>query len=216
MASQVSQSCEVKQALESSLSTERLEKYLSHAGGDFDQALFLYERNMRIASAFYIPLQCLEVCLRNKMHDELTRKYGVDWYVNGQPGFNREAVILISNVVHEIGKAKASVKPGAVVAELSFGFWVSILGRRYDATVWRAALTKAFQENGKNMKRDRVHSRLNVLRRFRNRVAHHEPIFDRDLAAVHAELIEAIGWLCPDTAEWTARQSQVVGLISEV
>jgi hypothetical protein len=81
------------------------------------------------------------------------------------------------------------------------------------STIWRLALTKAFRENGKGMKRDRIHSRLNALRRFRNRVAHQEPIFARDLKSVHGELIEAIGCLCPDTAAWTGEQSQVLSVI---
>lgn len=214
MTSQVLRSSETKRALESSLSPERLQKYLHSTGGDLDTALSLYERNMRLASAFYVPLQCLEVCLRNKLHMELTQKYSSDWYTNGKVELSRDTAISISNAIHQIENSKSGMTAGAVIAELSFGFWVSILGRRYDATIWRSALTKAFKDNGKNMKRDPIHQRLNALRRFRNRVAHHEPIFDRDLTAVHSELIEAIGWLCPRTADWTFKQSQVLNVIA--
>lgn len=204
----------INDALQSTLSSERLRKYLANANGNLDRALCLYERNMRLSSAFYVPLQCLEVCLRNKMHNELAKKYGAEWYVNGKPGLQVGTVKRISDVIHELGKSGSQTTPGAVVAELSFGVWVSLLGTAYDATLWRSALANAFQEHGKNMRRDRVHGRLNALRRFRNRVAHHEPIFDRKLTDVHAELIEAIAWLCRDTSVWAASQSQVLPVIS--
>ena len=200
--------------LRSTLSPKQLKKYLANAQGDLDGALCLYERNMRLSSAFYIPLQCLEVCLRNKLHAKLVQKYGADWYVNGKAGLHVGSVTRISDVIHELGKSRTPVTPGAVVAELSFGFWVSLLGTAYDATLWRFAVAGAFQEKGKNIRRDRVHGRFNALRRFRNRVAHHEPIFDRDLQSVHAELIEALAWLCPETSAWAASQSQVLRVIS--
>ncbi|MFO0437906.1 MAG: hypothetical protein ACK5YD_05205, partial [Phenylobacterium sp.] len=55
---------------------------------------------------------------------------------------------------------------------------------------------------------DRVHRRLNALRRLRNRIAHHEPIFHRDLETDHAEVIEAIRWMSADTADWAMLTSR--------
>jgi hypothetical protein len=81
---------QTKRALELSLSAERLQTYLRHVADDLDAALALYEKNMRLASAFYIPLQCLEVCLRNKMHAELTQKYGANWYASGNVELTRD------------------------------------------------------------------------------------------------------------------------------
>jgi hypothetical protein len=107
-----------------------------------------------------------------------------------------------------LAQSRKAITLGAVVAELSFGFWVSLLGPRYDATLWRASLYRAFRENGARMKRDRVHGRFNALRRFRNRIAHHEPIFLNNLANTHAEIIEATNWMCSDTAAWTLHISR--------
>jgi hypothetical protein len=39
---------------------------------------------------------------------------------------------------------------------------------------------------------------------------------DRDILAVHTELIEAIGWLCRDTATWTAGESRVVPIFASL
>ena len=65
--------------LESALSRERLQKYLVAEGDNLDLALRLYERNMRISEAFYVPLQGLEVCLRNSAHNQMCATYGPGW-----------------------------------------------------------------------------------------------------------------------------------------
>ena len=85
-------------------------------------------------------------------------------------------------------------RSGDVVAELKFAFWVGLPSAQSDATPWRRAICKGFQ-TGSGRKRSDVHGRFNMLRRFRNRIAHHEPVFRRDLSVDHAEILEAIGWV---------------------
>jgi hypothetical protein len=60
----------------------------------------------------------------------------------------------------------------------------------------------------RTISRDRLSKYLatnsgDMIRRFRNRVAHHEPILSGDLPARHREIIETIGWMCPLTASWS-------------
>lgn len=150
----------------------------------------------------------MEICLRNHIDLRLAAAYGQDWMINGTPPLRGGAHAQINAAIADLHQANAQPTPGAIVAELSFGFWVSLLGPRYDATLWRSAIAKAFRENGRGMRRDRVHGRFNMLRRFRNRVAHHEPIFHQDLTGVHQETLEAIAWMCPDTAAWAAHHSR--------
>ena len=195
-------------ALEKSLSRQRLDKYLAATGGHLDDALALYERNTRLSQAFYSPLQAMEICLRNGLNDRLVVAYGSDWHQNGRAPFERDAVNNILDAVKWLSQSNTPITLGAIVAELSFGFWVGILGPRYDATLWRQALHSAFRENGSPMKRRRVHSRFNALRRFRNRIAHHEPIFLQNLPGRHDETIEATSWLCAQTAAWALHHSR--------
>lgn len=198
----------INTALEKHLSRERLEKYLARTGGDLDKALALYERNTRLSEAFYTPLQCLEVCFRNRLSLELKTTYGDDWFRPGKVPFERDAVDEIVAVVEDLKVRGKAVTTGAVVAELRFGFWVAMLGPRYDAGLWRKALFRAFLKDGRTPKRGAVHGRLNAVRRFRNRIAHHEPILFRDLPATHNEIIEATQWMCPETAAWAAHHSR--------
>ncbi len=198
----------INASLEISLSAERLSKYLTASGGNLDAALALYERNTRLSESFYAPLQCMEICLRNCLNLKLQKAYGLDWFQNGKAPLLRDAIESILKAVTDLQQARTPITSGGIVAELSFGFWVALLADRYDATLWRQALHSTFRENGGPMKRKRVHGRFNALRRFRNRIAHHEPIFLNDLQNRHAEIIEATSWLCANTAAWTLHHSR--------
>jgi Abi-like protein len=198
----------INASLQVSLSPERLSKYLTATGGDLNAALALYERNTRLAESFYSPLQSMEICLRNKLAAKLATRYGPNWFQNGVPPLRHDAVQSILDAVTGLQQSRTPITPGGIVAELSFGFWVGLLGPRYDATIWRQSLHSAFRENGAPMRRDRVHGRFNALRRFRNRIAHHEPIFLQNLPDRHAEIIEATSWMCGDTAAWSVFHSR--------
>lgn len=196
-------------ALERALSRTRLTRYLADSNGILDSALSLYERNARLAEAFYRPLQSLEVCLRNHLSNELALRYGANWFRNGGPPLGDDALDKIDRAMDDLERAGRVVTPGAVVAELSFGFWVIVLGRRYDATLWRTAFASVFLEGGRRMARQKVHNRMDSIRRFRNRVMHHEPIYHLDPAQMHADILQAIAWICPDSAAWAWEHSRI-------
>ena len=69
-------------ALEQSLSLERLDGYVRSAKGDRISAIRLYERNTRLSGSLYGVVQGLEICLRNAIHRILYSAYGADWYEN--------------------------------------------------------------------------------------------------------------------------------------
>ena len=190
------------------LTRERLGKYLKAASGDLDRALALYERNSRLAEAFYTPLQTLEICLRNRIHRTLSTTYGSEWFEAASAPLQSDIRQDIRRAKEVVSKSRKAETPGRIVAELNFGSWIGLLGPRYDATLWRGSLFRAFNGYGRNMRRDRVHRRLNALRRLRNRIAHHEPIFHRDLETDHAEVIEAIRWMSLEAADWVQSMSR--------
>jgi len=196
-------------AIEAALSTPRLARYLHDSGGIMDSALSLYERNARIAEAFYRPLQSLEVCLRNHMNRQLTAQYAASWFRTAGPPFDQETIDKIDAAINELRRAGRAASTGAVVAELNFGFWVILLSKRYDTNLWRTTFSSAFREGGRRIARQRVHNRMNDIRSFRNRVFHHEPIYHLNPEQVHADIIEAIAWLCPESAAWAWEHSRV-------
>jgi hypothetical protein len=206
-------------ALETSLSPERMATYVQAAGGDLERALRLYTWNTAASAAFYGPLQGLEVALRNAMHRQLRAVYGEDWYDNPACGLDAGGLDRLGAAKMDLQKGGYHIDSPHVIAALPFGFWVSLLGkggrgpapdtrkRNYDMTLWRKALYKAFPHSRKS--RVDTHSPLDYLRTFRNRIAHHEPIFNRHLKADFQSILEVTGWICPDTVAWIKHHSRV-------
>ena len=197
----------INASLERTISRDRLTKYLLATANDLDASLTLYERNTRLSEAMYSPLQSLEVCLRNSINIEMRLAYGDDWLTNGAAPLAPNAHRMIQDAVTECG---AAYTINDLVAELKFAFWVGLTGPGYDASLWRSVIHKAFRAQG-GKKRDRVNRRLNAIRRFRNRVAHHEPIF-ATANQLHAECLETIGWMCGHTCAWATEQSRFVAV----
>lgn len=63
------------------------------------------------------------------------------------------------------------------------------------------------------MRRVDAHARLDYLRTFRNRIAHHEPIFARHLVADHDSILLATGWISAEMRDWIAHHSRVPRLL---
>lgn len=207
-------SLQINRSLERTLSRERLNKYLAETEQNLDTAIKLYEVNTRISEAFYTPLQCLEICFRNTIHREMSGVYGEDWLTAAATPLAPDSRRMIGEATRQLRSGGKPLSPGSVVAELKFAFWVGLLRRHYDASIWRTAIYRVFLP-GDGKRRDFVHGRFNAIRRFRNRIAHHEPIFNREPSKTHSEIIEAIGWMCKDTAAWAAHNSRVPAVIAE-
>ncbi len=208
--------------LETALSHERLSTYLDAAGGDREQAIRLHAWNTAVSAAFYGPLQGLEVALRNAMHSRLADRYGPAWYDQPGAGLDRGAVARTAGAKSELARDGHGDDPPRIVAALSFGFWVSLLGpggrteaghkANYEMTLWRPALRGAFAHRAK-LRRRQAHHPLNTLRILRNRVAHHEPIFARDLTADHERVLEVAGWISPAVRTWLEHHSRAPAVI---
>ena len=208
--------------LETALSRDRLSTYLGAAGGSREGAVRLYAWNTAVCAAFYGPLQGLEVALRNAMHRRLAERYGPTWYDYPGAGLDRGAKGRIADARSELTRDGHGDGPPRIVAALSFGFWVSLLGpggrteaghrANYQMTLWRPALRGAFAHRA-TLTRKQAHRPLNALRILRNRLAHHEPIFARDLIADHARILDVAGWISPAARTWIEHHSRAPAVI---
>ena len=213
---------EILDDLEVFLSRERLGTYLEAAQENREEAVRLHVWNTAVSAAFYGPLQGLEVALRNAMNRSLSERYGEAWYNDGRAGFDRGALERIGNARAELARDGHPDDPHRIVAALSFGFWVSLLGpggRRapghranYEMTLWRPALRGAFPHRVP-LTRKQAHRPLNALRTLRNRIAHHEPIFAQNLVEDHERLLEVAGWISPATRAWIEHHSRVATVL---
>jgi hypothetical protein len=195
-------------SIERTITKERLTRYLGATGQDVSRALELYEYNVRLSEVLYGLLHGLEVTVRNAEHHALTASYGTPaWY---------DAVPLSPYWTDQLAKAKAKPgvagKPGKVVAELTFGFWIDLLQNSNHMSLWVGRkLHRAFP----NARRRRavIHGRLKAIQLLRNRISHHEPIltaanalYNGDGVLTLPQLLECVEWVCADTAQWMKAQ----------
>ena len=174
------------------LSAARFAPYLTECGGDSSAALRLYLWNIDVSTAFYPLLHFTEVTLRNALHRELVAQFGrADWWA---------CAPLTDNGRRMVKKAEGAIfapdsprNPDDLVAKLTFGFWVSLLGRAYDRTLWVPALHRAFPHY--RGRRDGLHAELGKAVWLRNRVMHYEPIHRRDLSADHAMIYRLFDYM---------------------
>ena len=191
------------------LSAARFSTYLKACHNDAHLAIRLYAWNIEVSAALWGGFSVLEICLRNAIHRQLTILTSrEDWW-------NAPTITLHHEQADMITKAETFVRsskgPGYsandVVAELTLGFWTSLLANRYHQRLWVPALNYAFPHwNGR---RGTLQQRLERLRRLRNRIAHHEPIFNRDLMLDHDDILGVLACIDPAARDWVTDESRL-------
>lgn len=168
------------------MSAERLGPYESEMGSPAG-AVALYEWNSAVSAALFETLGAVEVIIRNAFHQQLAVRHaersGVGpWYVGGWIDDKGRKDVRTARE-RATSRGRQPELEGKVVAELSFGFWRYLVAKRYQATAW-PALQKAFPRHpaGPSVPRRDIDDRMQRVHVLRNRVAHHEPVFRRDLA----------------------------------
>jgi hypothetical protein len=159
-------------------------------------ALRLYWWNIEVSAALYPDLHFLQIFLRNALHEELSYQYArADWWATVQ--LAGEGANMISAARRRLERTCGRTpNSDDVVAAMPFGFWVSLLSRSNETTMWRPALYRAFRP-GYRGSRSEMHRRFERVRRLRNRIMHHEPVHMRYLEADHQRIHELAEWLAP-------------------
>lgn len=181
------------------LSEPRFRRYERRAGA---KALALYEWNAVLSVAFFEDLGHFEVALRNAYHRAFSEhsRWGDRWVFFGHEVFpphmrdgwdqNAKTREILVRAIEEVGGDASnpdSVTPGEVVAELTLGFWF-YLTRGSNQDLWVRTLHKSFVGG---TTRKGIHNEVKVLYDLRNRIAHHEHIYDHRVYAAQQTLFRA-------------------------
>ncbi len=95
-----------------------------------------------------------------------------------------------------------------MVATLTFDFWSNLFRPEYDRHFWQINMGLLLP-NAQNPTRKEFQKTVRELNGLRNRIAHHEPIHKINNSAQHTNIIETIGLLCKETADWVKCHSAV-------
>ena len=169
------------------LSAPRFATYLRETGNDKSRALELYHWNLQVSSAFMVPLHVLEVALRNAIVAAIEAVHGGTWpwtqgFIRSLPDPRFPAYSPKRDL-----SSCAAQQPtaGKVVAELKFVFWEKMLTNRHQNRLWDHQFYAVFPDAPRGVassqRRSELRSDIEAIRKLRNRIAHHEPVFPRAL-----------------------------------
>ncbi len=208
------------------LSSPRAGRYLEAADDDLDIAIALYDWNSRVAAAAFTDSGHAEVALRNAYDRQMSGAVA-DWsldpnlrllgLVGGHPtsherqrALNEESQKLVRAARSGLGAVPVH---GRVIAALTFGFWTKLTDPKREPTYWTHMLNAAFPSG---TSRGRIHDQVIRLNRFRNRLAHNEPVFSSTtgLADRLLDLNRLLGCVDPIAGRWIAAHSTVASVVS--
>lgn len=201
----------VLDALEASISQERLSTYLRLAGHDRKNAFQLYLWNADISQAFYLALQTVEVTLRNAISDVLSDVFGENWPFSEpfRALLKEPSILSLEKAKLRLARSGYEITTGRMVAILTFEFWAGILTSDFDRPIWQVRLIGAFPNLPGGLTRGDLRNLVVGIKGFRNRVAHYEPIISSDLSSMHTNILRVVHFRCLHTYEWLRKHSQV-------
>ena len=171
--------------LEKHLSSQRLQRYVIACSGDDARALQLYKANLKIAQSFHPLLGLLEVVLRNQINLVLSTHFSDnDWVINQRTGFMSDLSLArsrfylrteVDNAINRLSRKRVRITSGKVIADLHFGFWTALF-ETYHYSLLRGKPIHIFPKLPPRHGRKEVLDALTLIREFRNRTNHNEPI----------------------------------------
>ncbi len=183
------------------VSSARLDAY-GHTGDDSPvHSVQRYLWNIALSESLYPAVQGVEIGLRNTLDHAIALEYGDDWLFGGSILFPREQE-AVRQLAKRLGSTGSGTSRHACLGGLGFGFWTALLSRSYDGVLWPDLMPAAFPLVPRRIRsRTELSKRANGVRKLRNRVSHHEPIWHwHDLGTQHRATAELIGWLSPELA----------------
>lgn len=194
------------QKLERVLSKQRFDSY-KKPGHTEHESFSLYVWNTMLCESLYAPFQILEVGARNAIHSEIAVAIKQPEWLNIEHGFlHEDEKEAIKEAKQALAKRRSPCGEPELVAEMSFGFWTSLIDSRYE-TLWHKIIIGVFPHMPKHIRtRGEISKRMNAARKIRNAAFHHHSIWHwKDLKDQHFELRNLIRWICPSIDEMAFR-----------
>lgn len=192
------------------LSEKRFASYLQRCNNNFESALKYYEFNVIMAQSCHTSLEGFEVLLRNKIHYIFSKVFGTnEWYnvwLTSDKYSDFHKTIL--DTKGKLNRRKEDVNPDKMVAEFTLGFWVMMFNLKYERLLWKPLRNVFANLPKKEKQRAVIASKLNNIRKFRNRIYHFEPIAWNVNAMKnnYKNICDVMLWMNKDYSEWVKKR----------
>ena len=192
-------------AVRNALSSARMSTFeaaVSLKGPHDSRTLELYAWNARISAALLVPLHICEIVVRNAASDAITAVYGPRW--PWSIGF--EQSLPSSRTGYNPQRDLQNARSRAATTGNDVRLWDPHL---------RPVFPNADPSRSVSDLRSGIYDNLERMRFLRNRIAHHEPIFARDINEELIEIAKMVTLRCKITAAWMMANQQASALLRE-
>lgn len=184
------------------LPSPRFSPYLQEALCDEKAADCLYRWHARMSSACMELISHFEVILRNSIDSTLAKYYNesernIPWFLL-KNGLTKKIEKNIVEARQESARFKFESR-GQIVSRLTFGFWTNMLSRRCDE-LWQKSLHNAFPNTRRP--RSEVMRHVEEIRKFRNKVAHHDSLLGVNIPFEIDRIFNVTGWISTSAEKW--------------
>lgn len=174
------------------ISLDRLSSYRYDKSDDLDIILNRYIYNVQISESFYPIISALEVALRNRLYNAVAELKGQNWLleeINQQTILSDNERDILLEAYKKVKRKHNSPSIGAIIAELTFGFWVNLCKKSYKNSLWdkQDFFSNIFPDfdnyfNSPTWDKTKViFPELKEILRLRNRIFHHEIIINNKI-----------------------------------
>lgn len=220
-----------EQEIIKALSKERLETYRQSPSDTISDLVQRYLYNIELSQFLYPALSLLEVTLRNHLSTAISTFIKPNWLLEEvtkpptillpfEHGLLLQAYQTLSKPYYDKTGTlmQRPVTAGKLIAELNFGFWVNLCNDKYNPTIWMKKPTifddvfphfdSFMAKNNPYAKRhkriNKVTSKLVPILRLRNRIFHHEPVFNHPngLEQCYADIEELLFYLSLESSQY--------------
>ena len=171
------------------LSYERLFEQIvpSHATSSNYRKVKFYLEIQQLYSYFYLPMQILEITLRNRIHKEASIYYKSKLWLpllridNDSPLIlKRKTTAIEKQTQEDFLKKFRPIVPEDYIARITFGFWVGLFHTDFRQSKFLQFHTNSIFPNKRKAKLSYIYGKLLQIQLNRNRLYHYEPIWTND------------------------------------
>ena len=184
------------ESIEKSISPERLAVYKAD-GASNETALARYIYNIELSKSLYPIINIFEVTLRNSIDKALETFFNVPDWSSAIP-LTQTELMMIDEAKIKIKKKGKEYSHSRLVSELTLGFWVALMGKKYNNQNFQFFIIKHIFHgcSSKQKSSSAMQKNLAEIRFIRNRIAHHERISHwTDLEQKHDLILDFIRWM---------------------
>lgn len=189
-------------------SDERLQQYLIAGKQNRSFAIRLFIWNSKTSASIWEVIGYVEVSIRTVVDKQFQVENGLgDWLINFNvfgPADPLWKVVTIAR--SRVGKTNVMPSHSQVLQQLPLGFFQTLLSKRY-LRVW-PMLAGGFA-GGTRASQKELSAAMFKLRKFRNRVGHHDLLVDDDLVQEFNNILRIAELIDPNLRTWLTKVSDV-------